>query len=271
VSTDTPKLILKPEREKSLLRRHPWVFSGAVAKIVGGPAPGATVEVISGSGEFLAQGAYSPKSQMQARVWTWEREERVDADFFRRRLSRAIAARSGIEAESNAFRLVHAESDGLPGIVVDKYGDVLVVQLLSWGAEAWRETIADALMDLCKPAAIYERSDAEVRKLEGLDVREGMLRGADTQHAVRITEHGLQFNVNFASGHKTGFYLDQRANRLMLRQHAAGREVLDCFSYTGGFAANAMRGGAKSVTLVEESADALELAKQNLALNELPL
>lgn len=271
MSANRPQLILKPEREKSLLRRHPWVFSGAVAKIVGDPAPGATVEVIASSGEFLAQAAFSPRSQIQARVWTWERDEKIDGEFFRRRLERAISSRNGIKAESNAYRLVHAESDGLPGLVVDNYGDVLVVQLLSWGAEAWRETIADALMELCKPNAIYERSDAEVRKLEGLDVREGFLRGMGRQHAILIMEHGFQFHVNVASGHKTGFYLDQRANRLTLRQLAKDRDVLDCFSYTGGFAANAMRGRAKSVTLVEESADALELAKQNLALNELSL
>lgn len=271
MSADKPQLTLKPGRERSLERRHPWVFSGAVAKVVGDPAPGATVAVLSANGEFLAQAAYSPKSQIQARVWTWEREERVDVDFFRRRLERAIASRRGVETESDAYRVVHAESDGLPGIVVDKYADVLVLQLLSWGAEAWRETIADVLMELCKPTAIYERSDAEVRKLEGLDVREGILRGSDAQHAIRITEHGLQFQVDIASGHKTGFYLDQRANRLLLRQFAAGRDVLDCFSYTGGFAANSLRGGAKSVTLVEDSAEALELAKQNLTLNELLL
>ncbi|MEX2143205.1 MAG: class I SAM-dependent methyltransferase [Anaerolineales bacterium] len=267
--TKKAQLILKPGREKSLRRRHPWVFSGAVAEVRGEPQQGATVDLMSGDGEFLAQAAYSHQSQIRARVWSWEREQVVDAGFLRGRLDRAIAARAGLETESNAFRLVHAESDGLPGLVVDKYGDVLVVQYLSWGAEAWREAIADALMTLCSPTAIYERSDVEVRKLEGLPARAGWLRGELRNARVRITEHDLHFSVDFAAGHKTGFYLDQRANRLMLRGLAKNRVVLDCFAYTGGFAANALKGEASSVTLVEESAEALALARENMDLNDL--
>ncbi|MEX1143567.1 MAG: class I SAM-dependent methyltransferase [Anaerolineales bacterium] len=264
-----PQLILKPERERSLMRRHPWVFSGAVAEVRGDPQPGATVELISSEGDFLAQAAYSGQSQINARVWSWERDEKVDARFIQRRLARAIQARDGMQAESNAFRLVHAESDGLPGLVVDKYGEVLVLQCLSWGAEAWREAIADALVELCAPAAIYERSDVEVRKLEGLPPRVGMLRGVLPSTTVHIAEHGLAFEVDLAGGHKTGFYLDQRANRLLVRQLAKGREVLDCFAYTGGFTANSLKGGASKVSLVEESAEALNLAQNHLGINGL--
>jgi 23S rRNA (cytosine1962-C5)-methyltransferase len=240
-----------------------------VDEVRGEPEPGATVELISAESAFLALAAYSQQSQISARVWSWKREENIDAAFFKARLARAIQARAGLEAESNAYRLVHAESDGLPGLVVDKYGQVLVLQCLSTGAEAWREQIVDALMDLLDPAAIYERSDVEVRKLEGLPPRVGLLRGELPETTVQITEHGLRFKVDLAGGHKTGFYLDQRGNRLLARQLAKRREVLDCFSYAGGFALNALKGGATSVTLVEESAEALNLAKEHLALNSL--
>ena len=267
--TTKPQLILKPGREKSLLRRHPWVFSGAIAEVRGDPQPGATVELISAENKFLAQGAYSHQSQIRARVWSWKREDEIDAAFMRERLARAIQARQGLEAESNAYRLVHAESDGLPGLVVDQYGDVLALQCLSWGAEAWREQIADALMDLCAPEAIYERSDVEVRKLEGLPPRSRWVRGELPAAKVQITEHDLNFNVDLTGGHKTGFYLDQRANRLLVRGLAKGRAVLDCFSYTGGFAANALKGEASAVTLVEESGEALTQAKAHMELNQL--
>ena len=267
--TTKPQLILKPGREKSLLRRHPWVFSGAIAEVRGDPQPGATVELISAENKFLAQGAYSHQSQIRARVWSWKREDEIDAAFMRERLARAIQARQGLEAESNAYRLIHAESDGLPGLVVDQYGDVLALQCLSWGAEAWREQIADALMDLCAPEAIYERSDVEVRKLEGLPPRSRWVRGELPAAKVQITEHDLNFNVDLAGGHKTGFYLDQRANRLLVRGLAKGRAVLDCFSYTGGFAANALKGEASAVTLVEESGEALTQAKAHMELNQL--
>jgi 23S rRNA (cytosine1962-C5)-methyltransferase len=261
----SPQIVLKHSREKSLLRRHPWVFSGAVAEVRGNPQPGATVEIIAETGEFLAQGAYSPQSQIRARVWTWSRESSVGKAFFRERIEQAVASRAGIES-SNAYRLVHAESDGLPGLVVDKYGDVLVFQCLSQGAEFWRETITEVLDVLLKPDAIVERSEAEVRKLEGLQERAGVVKGTIENSQVEIHEHGLKFKVDVFSGHKTGFYLDQRDNRLIVRGLAANREVLDCFSYTGGFAVNALKGGAKSVTLIDESAEALGLAEENIAL-----
>ncbi len=266
-------LILKPGREKSLLRRHPWVFSGAVARVEGNPAPGSTVDLLSAEGRFLARAAYSPASQIRARVWTFAPEEAIDAAFFRRRISRALATRRqlGLDEPDGAARLIHAESDGLPGLVVDRYGQVLVAQFLTAGAEYWKEALADLLLAETGLPVLYERSDADVRELEGLPAQTGLLRGVlDPHQPTIITENGLKFKVNLAEGHKTGFYLDQRENRLQVRRLAAGREVLDCFCYTGGFTVNALAGGAASVLSVDASAEALSLCRENVALNALP-
>ncbi len=269
-----PALILKPGREKSLLRRHPWLFSGAVARVDGDPAPGATVDLLAADGQFLARAAYSPASQIRARVWTFDPSEPVDADFFRRRIQRAINTRrlllSTPDSQLATARLVHAESDGLPGLVVDRYADMLVTQFLSAGAEYWRETLADLLLAETGLSTIYERSDTDVRELEGLAPKVGSLRGAVAQPRFTITENGLRFRVDIAAGHKTGFYLDQRANRLRVRELAGGRDVLDCFCYTGGFTVNALAGRAKSVLSVDASAEALALCRENVALNGLP-
>jgi len=262
-----PALILKPGREKSLLRRHPWIFSGAVARVEGNTGAGASVDVLSSRGEALARAAYSPTSQIRARVWTFDPSEAVEATFFRRRLAAAIGART--DPGAGARRLVHAESDGLPGLVVDRYASVLVAQFLSSGAEFWKEPLADLLLELTGLHDLYERSDADVRELEGLPERVGPLRG-DPPENLTMVENGLKFAVDLAAGHKTGFYLDQRANRLRLRDLAQGRDVLDCFCYTGGFTLNALAGGARSVLSVDASAEALELCRRNMALNGLP-
>jgi len=267
MATSKPQLVLKSGREKSLLRRHPWVFSGAIAEVLGDPKPGATVDIISGTGEFLAQAAYSQQSQIRARVWTWEREEAVGSVFFRSRLERAIRSRIELSAESNAYRLCHAESDGLPGLVVDKYSNTIVIQLLSAGADFWRDVIVEELGQSLKPKVITERSDVEVRKLEGLPERTRVVRGDLHSSNVQIIENNLKFNVDVAAGHKTGFYLDQRENRLTVRGLTKNRDVLDCFSYTGGFAVNAFKGGAKTVTLIEDSIEALNQARDNIARN----
>lgn len=266
-----PALILKPGREKSLLRRHPWIFSGAVLRVDEEPGSGATLDLLSSKGDFLARAAYSPASQIRARVWTFV-DEPVNADFFRRRIRAALTAREVLYEAYNtdSFRLIHAESDSLPGLVVDCYAGVLVMQCLTTGAEFWRETLADLLLEETGLKAIYERSDADVRSLEGLEPRAGLLRGAIPDPRLLIDEHGLKFIVNLAEGHKTGFYLDQRHNRQSVRQLAAGRDVLDCFCYTGGFTLNALAGGAKSVLAVDASVEALALARENLALNALP-
>ena len=263
-------LVLKKGREKSLKRRHPWIFSGAVEKVQGKPGSGDTVEVLAGGGR-LAQAAYSPKSQIRARVWSFDPKADIDAAFFRSRLERALALREALPAakHTNALRLVHGESDGLPGLVVDRYADVLVAQFLAAGVERWRDPILDALMELSGCAAIYERSDAEVRKLEGLPAKAGFARGNRNASRCPIIEYGLNFRVDVEQGQKTGFFLDQRENRQRVRALAAGREVLDGFCYTGGFSVAALAGGAKRVTAIESSAAALEVAKENLAANPL--
>jgi len=264
-------LVLKKGREKSLRRRHPWIFSGAVDKAAGKLAAGDTVDILDGTKKFLARAAYSPKSQIRARVWTFDAAESVDAVFFRNRIQRALALREALPAakHTNALRLVNGESDGLPGLVVDRYADVLVAQFLAAGVERWRDTILDLLMELAGCAAIYERSDAEVRKLEGLEPRVGFARGNRNASRCPIIEHGLNFRVDVEQGQKTGFFLDQRENRQRVRSLATGREVLDGFCYTGGFSIAALAGGAKRVTAVESSAPALEVAKENLAANPL--
>ena len=266
-----PALYLKPGREKSLLRRHPWVFSGALDRVDGDLRPGETVDVLDAKGHFLARAAYSPSSQIRARAWTFDPSEQVDADFFRRRIRAAFERRAALRLadESDALRLLHAESDGLPGLILDRYADVLVFQSLTAGSEFWRETLLDLLVELGGASAIYERSDADVRELEGLAPRVGPLRGSPPENLI-IQEYGLKFKVDIARGHKTGFYLDQRANRRRVGQLSAGRDVLNCFCYTGGFTLHALAGGAKSVLSVDSSADALALGRDNLALNGLP-
>jgi 23S rRNA (cytosine1962-C5)-methyltransferase len=264
-------LLLKKGRDKSLRRRHPWIFSGAVEKVDGKPGRGDTVDVLDAARKSLARAAYSPKSQIRARVWTFDPSEEVDAAFFRTRIQTALALREALPAarHANALRLVHGESDGLPGLVVDRYADVLVAQFLAAGVERWRDPILDSLMELTGCAAIYERSDAEVRKLEGLEPRAGFARGNRNAARCPIIEYGLNFRVDVEQGQKTGFFLDQRENRQRVRALAAGREVLDGFCYTGGFSIAALAGGAKRVTAIESSAAALEVAKDNLAANPL--
>jgi 23S rRNA (cytosine1962-C5)-methyltransferase len=267
-----PTILLKPGRERSLLRRHPWVFSGAVQRVEDEPAAGNTVDVHSSEGEFLARAGWSPVSQIRARVWSFNPSERIDADFFRRRIRAAVRSREiwKPERESDAYRLIYAESDGLPGLIVDRYGDVLVLQSLTAGSEFWKETIADLLIEETGLQVIYERSEADVRALEGLPPISGGLRGAIPAPTLTIRENGLKFRVDLQAGHKTGFYLDQRANRLRIRALAEGRDVLDGFCYTGGFSANALEGSAKSVLSVDSSAEALELCREHVRMNELP-
>jgi len=270
-----PAIRLKQGRQKPLLRRHPWVFSGAIdpdsesQQIL---EIGETVEVLDWQGNFLARGAYNPHSNIRIRVWTWEVEEMVNEDFFHLRLDRALATRKDIlDLEVNdAYRLVYGESDGLPGLVVDRFGDFLAVQFSTGGAECWKGTLTELLLGLTHAKGIFERSDLEVRQLEGLPLRTGLLRGIDPPDLIQINENGIAFYVDIRAGHKTGFYLDQRDNRVYLRPFAQNREVLDCFTYTGGFTLSALMGGASEVTAVESSQVALDLARKNLSLNQLP-
>ncbi len=262
---------LKRGREKSLKRRHPWVFSGAVERTTAEPGVGDTVEIRDASGQSLALAAYSPKSQIRARVWTFDTAESVDGVFFRKKIEKALALREALPAakHTNALRLIHGESDGLPGLVVDRYADVLVAQFLAAGVERWRDEILNLLSEISGCEAVFERSDAEVRKLEGLEPRVGFARGNRNASRCPIIEYGLNFRVDVEQGQKTGFFLDQRENRQRVRALATGREVLDGFCYTGGFAIAALAGGAKRVTAIESSIDALGIAKENLAANPL--
>jgi 23S rRNA (cytosine1962-C5)-methyltransferase len=259
-------IALKPGREKSLLAGHPWIFSGAIAR-ADDAASGDTVDVYGADGTALARAAWSPTSQIRARTWTFDVGEPIDAAFFRRRIEAALAARTGLlDEDHTAMRLVHGESDGLPGLVVDRYGDVLVIQILAAGIERHRETIIDVLAAITGVDVVVERSDAEVRTLEGLAPRTGVLRGAlDGQVAMR--EMGLRYRVDVLTGQKTGFYLDQRDNRRIVAAHAGGRRVLNAFCYTGGFSLAALAGNAAAVLSLDSSGPALELARGNLAAN----
>ena len=231
-----PGIILKAGREKSLLRRHPWIFSGAIECVDGTPGSGDTVPVRDAAGNFLAWAAYNSDSQITARVWSWHETDVIDKTFFRSRIANALAARHalGLDRDSSGMRLIHGESDGLPGLIVDKYGDVLVMQLGSAGPEHWRDTLADILQELCAPVCVYERSDSDGRELEGLPKRCGVVRGTLPEN-VQVIENGLHFAVDVAEGQKTGYYLDQRDNRALTGTLAAGRDVLHCYCYTGGF------------------------------------
>jgi 23S rRNA (cytosine1962-C5)-methyltransferase len=263
------KLILRAGREKALKRRHPWIFSGAVSRVEGTPQSGDTVEVYSHSGEFCAVAAYSAHSRIRARVWDWHNRA-VDHAFVAEKVDRALELRAGlIRDQTDAYRLINAESDGLPGVIADRYGVMIVLQLNSAGAERWRDEIAGALVKWTGVGNLWERSDSDVRALEGLEPRCAVLCGDPPSSPIVIHEHGLNFEVEIERGHKTGFYLDQRDNRHRLRGIAAGRDVLDCFTYTGGFAINALAGGARAVTAIESSSAALELARRNAELNAL--
>jgi 23S rRNA (cytosine1962-C5)-methyltransferase len=264
-----PRIWLKAGRERSLRRHHPWVFSGAIERVEGEPERGATVDIVAASGEFVARAAFSPESQIRARVWTFDERERVDRDFFRRRLQRAWESRGrlGLLGEEAACRLVFSESDGLPGLIVDRYTGFLVCQFLSAGAEVWRELIVDLLGELCRPRGIYERSEGGARHKEGLASRRGVLAGTEPPRDLSIVTGGARFVVDIGSGQKTGAYLDQQRNRERVAGHARDAEALDAFSYSGGFAIAALRAGARSAVLLDSSADAIALAERETAAN----
>ena len=263
------RLVLKEGRERPILRRHPWIFSGAILKEEGNPASGESVEISDKQGEFLAWGAYSPTSQIRARIWSWDREQKIDKAFLASRLKSSIAYRDLIGFDYPLRRLVHAESDGIPGLIVDQYGDYLIIQLLSAGAEYWKEDIIEQLAALVNPAGIYERSDVEVRSLEGLEKRTGEVYGSFPAEFLEVKDEGLKYWIDFQEGHKTGFYLDQRFNRNLIGSQCRDLNVLDCFCYSGGFSLQALRAGAASVTLVENSDRALDLAKRHIESNDL--
>jgi len=258
---------LKEGKERSLLRRHPWIFDGAIAK--GGGDGGETVRVESHGGQFLGWAAFSPGSKIRARVWSFDESQRIDDSFFIARIAQSIRTRSLFDIKSNGMRLIHGESDGLPGLVVDRYADTLVAQFSSCGAERWKDVIVQALLAQTGLTRLYERSDASVRSLEGLAEATGWLAGSgDT--GITISEHDWKLSLDVAEGHKTGFYLDQRDSRQKFAAYARRlrfERVLNCYCYTGGFTVAALAGGARHVTSIDSSGPALELAQANVALN----
>ena len=268
-STSIPVIRLKPGREKSVHRRHPWVFSGAVESEVDANQPGQTVRVESSAGKFLGFAAWSPKSQIRLRFWSFKEQDQIDENFIHFRLQKALSNRSSSDLASNAKRLVHGEADGLPGLIVDQYNQVLVLQILSVGMEYWREILIQQLIKLTELECVFERSDAEVRKLEGLERQCGAILGGLPPNC-SIQEHGLDYYIDVENGQKTGFYLDQRANRAKIQEISHNKEVLNCFCYTGGFSLNVLRGGAKFVTSIDSSGQALQMAKLNTKTNGLP-
>ena len=262
-------LTLHPGKEKSVLRRHPWLFSGSIAQLDGRARPGDTVDVVSHEGRPLARAAWSPDSQIRARVWSFDPDEGIDHAFFKRRVAAAVARRAVLPelAGQQGLRLIHAESDGLPGVIADRYGDTVVVQLTTVGADKWRAAIADSLHKATGCARIYERSDVEVRGLEGLKPVTGWLLGSASGEELVIEENGVKMAVDILAGHKTGFYLDQRDNRRRVAELARDRRVLNCFCYTAGFSLQALAGGAREVLSMDSSGPALATAQRNLALN----
>lgn len=267
--SEEKRLFLKKGRDKPVKYLHPWIFSGAVDRLEGQPIIGETIQIISADGSFLARASYSPESQIRARILTWNPDEDISPDFFRRRITRSLAYRKLIKFDYQMMRLVHAESDGLPGLIVDKYGENLVVQFLSAGCEFWKDVIVEALIDLTGARTIYERSDVQVRKLEGLPLQTGTIYGPAPEPLLKIKESDSDVWVDVLNGHKTGYYLDQRENRVLIGRMCRGKSVLDCFCYSGGFSIQALKNGAESVTLVDESAAALQLVDKNAALNNL--
>jgi 23S rRNA (cytosine1962-C5)-methyltransferase len=268
------ELILKPGKERSLARRHPWVYDTAVARVKGAPGSGATVAVRSSDGAWLAWAAFSPESTLRARCWSFVESETIDAAWLAARVRAAVARRAHLRPHTDAVRLVFGEADQLPGLVVDRYAGQLVVQMQAAGVEAWREPLLDALAAATGCADIYDRSDSATRAREGLAPSHGVARGAEPPEFVEVSEHGVRYGVAVRRGHKTGFYVDQRDNRhrvrlLVERLRADGRapRVLNCFCYTGGFSLQALAGGAREVVSVDSSGPALEAARRNLALN----
>ncbi|OJB06860.1 class I SAM-dependent rRNA methyltransferase [Burkholderia ubonensis] len=267
---------LKPSKDKSLLRRHPWIYANAIDRVDGKPAPGATVIVRAHDGRFLARGAYSPHSQIRVRVWSFDENEPIDHAFFKRRVQRAVAHRNTMVSGTGTVRLVFGEADGLPGLIVDHYVEdsgaasprgQLVCQFMAAGVEAWKDAIVAALVGATGCPNVYERSDVSIREKEGLEQTTGVLAGDPPPATLITNENGVRYHVDVPNGHKTGFYVDQRDNRALVTQYANGRDVLNCFCYTGGFSLAALKGGAARVVSIDSSGDALALAQQNVVAN----
>lgn len=265
--------ILKKDTVRTLKYHHPWIFSGAVKAIEGTPKSGESLEIRSEDGETLGYGSYSPKSKIAIRMWSFSDKDILDEELIRKRISDAISFRlkRSFFDGSDCCRLIFAEADGIPGLIVDKFADYLVCQFLFAGAEYWKGTIVSILNALIPNSGIYERSDVDIREKEGLPLITGVLSGSEPPDLIEIKEGNIKYHIDIKNGHKTGFYLDQRVNRLRVAQYAKGVEVLDCFTYTGGFSIAALKGGAKKVISIDSSAPALEALKKNVELNGLDI
>ena len=269
------ELILKKGKEKSLLRRHPWVYDTAVARAAGNPKAGDTVKVVAKDGRFLAWAAYSPASTLRARCWSFREDEVIDDIWFEKKIREAVAARDGLLERTNARRILFGEADGLPGLIVDQYGDWLVTQFQAAGVEAHRELIGRLLLEVTGARGVYDRSDAATRRREGLEVRSEVLVGETAPDVIEIVEDGVKYGVDVRVGHKTGFYIDQRESRLSAQRaaeefrhrHGRGLRALNCFCYTGGFSLALLKGGAEEVVSVDSSEEALAMARANAERN----
>ncbi len=277
------RVVLKRGKDKPVLAHHPWIFSGAIANVKDA-SDGDTVDIYDAGEHWLARGYYNARSQIAVRIWTWRRDEAVDRALLQRRLEHASTMREALfdPTRTNAYRVVNAESDAVPGLIVDRYADFLVLQFLTLGIEKWKEEIVDLLQNMFRPHGIYERSDVDVREKEGLTEQVGVLAGIEPPETVEIREDDLRFLADIKRGHKTGFYLDQWANRrrsarflgsLPLppdesKPRGQGGLILNVFSYTGAFGVYACRENAGTrVVNLDASADALRLARENMRIN----
>lgn len=262
-------VFLKKSADSFIKRKHPWIFSGAIEKVEGNPANGETIQIFSSNKTLVGVGSYSPSSQIRVRVWSFNPEEKIDKDFFRKKFLAASQFRKRIvdTSQTNAYRIINSENDGLPGLIVDRYADYLICQFLSSGSDFHKKIITETLDEVFNPIGIYERSDVEIRIKEGLEPTKGTLSGKEPDDLIQILENGLKFSVDVKNGHKTGFYLDQRDNRKLVSEFSRGKNVLNCFSYTGGFSVYALSSGAKNLTQIEASESALDLSTKNIELN----
>jgi 23S rRNA (cytosine1962-C5)-methyltransferase len=263
------EVILKKGKEKAALQRHPWIFSGALEKVKGSPQNGDVVKVLAANADFLAYGYYNENSRVAVRLLEWDENQTIDKGWYQQRIQTAIAARRHVlkKGDTNTCRLVFSEADFLPGLIVDQYANFLALQILSAGIEQVKADIIDILRGELQPAGIFDKSDANARTHENLEVAQGLLWGENPPEFLEVKENGILYNINIAGGQKSGFYCDQRDNRLLLADYTEGKRVLDCFSYSGGFSLNSLKAGASHVTSVDSSALALETLQQNMALN----
>jgi len=264
-------ITLKKYADSFIKRKHPWIFSGAIEKVEGNPTSGQTVQIFTSNKTQIGFGSFSPSSQIRVRVWSFDPEEKIDSNFFRKKILAALELRKQIidTSQTNIYRIVNAESDGLPGLIVDRYSDYLVCQFLSAGTEFTKEIIVEILDEVFSPVGIFERSDVEVRTKEGLQPVKGLLKGTVPDDLIVVKENGFKFLVDIKHGHKTGFYLDQRDNRALVSKFSKGKSILNCFSYTGGFSVYALASGTEKIIQIESSSSAIELSAKNFEINNL--